>query len=230
MLFEEEDHTSASVTEFIVKEVPFHIVAPFIEKWHYSHSAKGQSPKHCFALMHNGDMIGGMIYGYFAMRNQWKKYSCYGVDEEFQVIELRRLVCVDDTPRNTESYFIGQTIRWLKKNSDYKIIVSYADPHHGHAGTIYKATNFYHVGMTSPGKIIDYNGKRYHDKCIRDINKAHFKKTGERILAQSAVRLINALESGEAKMVDTPGKHIYVMPLNKKSRKLIVDSLKNRSL
>jgi len=224
MLFQ-IDHTTASVTNFTVREVPFNVVAPFIEKWHYSHSAKGQSPKHCFALMHEGDMIGGMIYGFFAMRNQWKKYSVYGVDDEFEVIELRRLVCIDETPRNTESYFIGQTIKWLKKNTNYRIIVSYADPHHGHAGTIYKATNFYHVGMTSPGKIIDYNGQRYHDKCIRDINKAHLRKTGERIPAQSAVRLINALESGEAKMVETPGKHIYVMPLNKKSKKLIVESL-----
>jgi hypothetical protein len=226
MLFQ-IDHTTASVTDFTVREVPFNVVAPFIEKWHYSHSAKGQSPKHCFALMHEGDMIGGMIYGFFAMRNQWKKYSVYGVDDEFEVIELRRLVCIDETPRNTESYFIGQTIKWLKKNTNYRIIVSYADPHHGHAGTIYKATNFYHVGMTSPGKIIDYNGQRYHDKCIRDINKAHLRKTGERIPAQSAVRLINALESGEAKMVETPGKHIYVMPLNKKSKKLIVESLVN---
>lgn len=226
MLFQ-TDHTTASVTDFTVREVPFNVVAPFIEKWHYSHSAKGQSPKNCFALMHDGDMIGAMIYGFFSMRNQWKKYSVYGIDDEFEVIELRRLVCIDETPRNTESYFIGQTIKYLKKNTDYKIIVSYADPHHGHAGTIYKATNFYHVGMTAPGKIIDYNGNRHHDKSIRDINKSHFKKTGERIPAQSALRLIRALESGEAKMIDTPGKHIYVMPLNKKSKKLIEQSLTN---
>lgn len=226
MLFQ-TDHTTASVTDFSVVEVPFNVAAPFIEKWHYSHSAKGQSPKHSFGLMHKGEMIGAMIYGFFAMRNQWKKYSIYGADSEFEVIELRRLVCIDETPRNTESYFISQTIKYLKKNTDYKIIVSYADPHHGHAGTIYKATNFYHLGMTSPGKIIDFNGQRYHDKCIRDINKAHFRKTGERILAQSAVRLVNALESGEAKMVSTPGKHIYIMPLNRKSKKLIVESLKS---
>lgn len=226
MLFQ-TDHTTASVTDFTVREVPFNVVAPFIEKWHYSHSAKGQSPKNCFALMHDGDMIGAMIYGFFSMRNQWKKYSVYGIDDEFEVIELRRLVCIDETPRNTESYFIGQTIKYLKKNTNYKIIVSYADPHHGHAGTIYKATNFYHVGMTAPGKIIDYNGNRHHDKSIRDINKSHFKKTGERIPAQSALRLIRALESGEAKMIDTPGKHIYVMPLNKKSKKLIEQSLTN---
>ena len=215
------DHRDATVTDFTVAEVPFSVVVPFIEKWHYSHSAKGQSPKHSFVLMSKGEVIGAMIYGYFAMRNQWKKYSIYGAEKEFDIIELRRLVCIDDTPRNTESYFIGQTIQHLKKNSDYKLIVSYADPHHGHAGTIYKASNFIHAGMTSPGKIINLNGKRYHDKCIRDINKPHFAKTGERIPAKSATKLINALKSGEAEMVETPGKHIYLYPLINKVRKLI---------
>ena len=85
------DHRDAIVTDFTVAEVPFSVVVPFIEKWHYSHSAKGQSPKHSFVLMNKGEVIGSMIYGYFAMRNQWKKYSIYGAEKEFDIIELRRL-------------------------------------------------------------------------------------------------------------------------------------------
>ena len=85
------DHRDAIVTDFTVAEVPFSVVVPFIEKWHYSHSAKGQSPKHSFILMNEGEVIGAMIYGYFAMRNQWKKYSIYGAEKEFDIIELRRL-------------------------------------------------------------------------------------------------------------------------------------------
>lgn len=158
-------------------------------------------------------MIGAMVYGYTAMVNQWKAFTEYGVEQESDMLELRRLVCIDDTPRNTESYFIGKTLKWLKRNTDYKIIVSYADPHHGHAGTIYKASNFKHVGMSSPGKIIDWNGRRYHDKSIRDYNRAHFQKTGEKIPATIALKLQKALESGEAQMVNTPGKHIYVYNL-----------------
>ena len=101
----------------------------------------------------------------------------------------------------------------MKKNTNFKIIVSYADPHHGHAGTIYKASNFKHIGMSSPGKIIDWDGRRYHDKSIRDYNRTIFKKTGERVLLPMAVKLREALESGEAHMVPTPGKHIYVYDL-----------------
>jgi hypothetical protein len=163
--------------------------------------------------MHEGEMIGAMIYGYTAMFGQWNAFTDYGVEKESDMVELRRLVCIDDTPRNTESYFIGKTIRWLKKNTDYKVIVSYADPHHGHSGTIYKASNFKHIGMTQAGKIIDWNGRRYHDKSVRDINRSIFKRTGERVLVSSAVKMKQALESGEAKFVETPPKHIYVYPL-----------------
>ena len=51
-----------------------------------------------------------MMYGQIAMANVWKKY----VSKEKDLIELRRLCCIDNTPKNTESYFIGFTLRWLK--------------------------------------------------------------------------------------------------------------------
>ena len=109
------------------------------------------------------------------MHNQWMKY----VDHEDELLELRRLCCIDKTPKNTESYFIGKTLRWLKKNTGVKRIVSYAEPFYEHSGTIYKASNFKHVGMSSDGKKILFEGKYYHDKCIRDYDKRLFQKTGE---------------------------------------------------
>ncbi len=211
----ETDHLSCSVKDFTVSLVEFKQVRQFVETWHYRKSAN-TSAQYSFALIHKGEMIGAMIYGLPAMVGQWKRYQEFGVEKERDVIELRRLCCIDETPRNTESYFIGKTIRWIKKNTEHKIILSYADPHHGHEGTIYKASNFQHIGMTSPGKILDWNGKRYHDKSIRDYNRAHFRKTGEKILVPTAIKMKEALETGEAKWVNTPGKHIYVFPLTKK--------------
>ena len=207
------DHLSCSVKEFKVNRTDQRSVKPFIIANHYSNSCRISGFPLAFSLMHSNEMIGAMVYGYTAMVGQWKSFSEYGVEKESDMVELRRLVCIDDTPRNTESYFIGKTIRWLKKNTDFKIIVSYADPHHGHAGTIYKASNFKHVGMSSPGKIIDWDGRRYHDKSIRDYNRRIFKKTGEKVLDTLAVKLRKALEIGEASMVSTPGKHIYVYQL-----------------
>jgi hypothetical protein len=146
-------------------------------------------------------MIGAMFYGRMAMANQWKRFS----DNESDVIELRRLCCIDDTPKNTESFFIGSTLRWLKKNTDKKIVVSYADEEYGHTGIIYKASNFKLEGKRKGAKVIIFNGKKYHDKTIRTKYKGELKPFAKRIK--------EALENGEAIYKNTSGKFCYVYNL-----------------
>lgn len=173
-------------------------IASFIEKWHYSKNVNGLISDYCFKLLDGDKIIGGMMYGRIAMAGVWRKYA----DNENELTELRRLCCIDDTPKNTESYFIGHTLRWLKKRTSIKRVISYADTTYGHEGTIYKASNFKHCGMTSKGRVIMYQGKRYHDKTIRTKYKGKLKPF--------AARIKEALEEGEAEYVKTQGKHIYV--------------------
>lgn len=173
-------------------------IRDFIEKWHYSQNINGLISDYCFKLLDGDKIIGAMIYGRIAMAGVWKKYA----EEEGDLTELRRLCCIDDTPKNTESYFIGKTLRWLKKNTDIKRVISYADMTYNHEGTIYKASNFKHCGMTAKGRVIMYQGKRYHDKTIRTKYKGELKPFAKKVK--------EALETGEAEYVKTQGKHIYI--------------------
>lgn len=152
-------------------------VRDFIEKHHYSHSINGVMASYCFGLYDNLEMVGAMLFGKLGMANTWKKYG----SKEEDVLELRRLVCIDDTPKNTESYFIGKCLRWLKQNTEVKTIVSYADPNYGHQGVIYQATNFKNVGNTAKGKVIIWDGKKYHDKAIRTMYKGELKPFAQRL-------------------------------------------------
>ena len=142
-------------------------ITEFMSTWHYSHSILGLTNSYCFGMYYKDELIGAMIYGRMAMKGQSVKYWDDNVlnaykrglisyqDADSTVLELRRLACIDDTCRNAESYFIGQTIKWLKRNAPMvRIIISYADEQFGHHGIIYKAANFKHVGMTAPGRII----------------------------------------------------------------------------
>ena len=182
-------------------------VVDFIEYWHYSKNVNGLTTDYCFKLLDvDGNMIGAMIYGKIAMANVWKKYA----DKEDDLIELKRLCCIDNTPKNTESFFIGKTLRWLHDNTNIKTVISYADTTYQHSGTIYKASNFTHVGMTAPGRVIMYLGKRYHDKTIRT------KYNG--VLKPFAIKISEALKSGSATYVNTLGKHIYLYNLRNKAR------------
>lgn len=174
-------------------------VAAFIETWHYSKSINGCISDFCYALFdETGKMKGAMFYGRMAMANQHKRFS----SEASEVIELRRLCCVDDTPRNAESYFIGRSLRLLKKDWKGKVVVSYADKEYGHAGTIYKASNFKQLDDVKGAKVIYHDGKKYHDKTIRTKYKGELKPF--------AKRLKNLLETGDAFYKQTAGKHTYV--------------------
>lgn len=179
-------------------------ITNFIETWHYSKSINGVISDYCFKLMNDDQIIGAMIYGRVGMANVWKKY----VDAPEKLIELRRLCCIDDTPKNTESYFIGKTIRWLKKNTNIKKIVSYADTTYGHTGVIYQATNFTLLGNTPPQKVINFNGKLYHDKTIRTKYKGKLKPYAQKIK--------NALNEDKAFYQQTKPKNIYVYNLTKR--------------
>ena len=93
------------VKEFRIKLLERKEVKEFIETWHYSKSINGLRVTYCFGLYNGDDLIGASIYGKPAMNNQASKWNPNNPDK---LLELRRLCCIDDTPKNTESYFIGK--------------------------------------------------------------------------------------------------------------------------
>jgi len=176
-------------------------ITSFLEQWHYSKSINGVVTDYCFKLEHEGKIIGAMVFGQLAMASQWKKYG----KTESDVTELRRLACIDDTEKNTESFFIGKCLRWLQLNTEIKTVVSYADPEYGHSGVIYKASNFVLNGKSADGKVIMWGNKKYHDKTIRTMYKGKLKPYAKRVK--------DALEDGLAYYKKTKGKNVYVYNL-----------------
>lgn len=168
----------------------------------------GLKTSYCFKLMDDDVMIGAMVYGKIGMGGVEQKYT----DNPDGLLELKRLVCVDDTPKNTESYFIGWSLRWLQRNTDLDMIISYADKTYGHEGIVYKATNFKFIGETQPGRVIMYKGVRYHDKTIRTKHNDRYKPF--------AVEIRKALETGEANYVKTKPKNTYVYYFKKRRTKI----------
>lgn len=163
---------------------------------------------YCFKLMDGNTMIGAMVYGTLGMNGVAQKYT----PNPSKILELKRLVCIDDTPKNTESYFIGWTLRWLQRNTDLEMIISYADKTFGHEGVVYKATNFEFVGETSTGRVIMCNGRRYHDKTLRNKHNGKLKPI--------AIELTRALDGGDARYVDTLTKNIYIYKFKKRKQKI----------
>ena len=202
-----------SVTEYTVEQIPRKSIVSFIEKHHYSHNVNGVQSIYHFGLFREGNfglptMIGAMMYAYPSMPSTAAKYNPINPDK---CLELRRLVCIDDTPKNTESYFIGQTFRWLKEYTDMEVIVSFADTHYGHDGVIYKATNFEYLGETSKGQVLMVDGKEMHSRSMNQKRRPYSREIKRRY------------DNGDENIFfkDRSPKKIYVYYLDKKIKRKI---------
>tara|TARA_B100000214_G_scaffold363477_1_gene329025 strand:+ start:2626 stop:3255 length:630 start_codon:yes stop_codon:yes gene_type:complete len=201
------------VTDFTVEHVNRKAIVSFIEKHHYSHNVNGIQSYYHFGLFREGNfgiptMIGAMLYAMPSMPATAAKYNPINPSK---CMELRRLVCIDDTPKNTESYFIGKTFKWLKQNTDVEVIVSFADQHYGHSGVIYKATNFEYIGETASARILMVDGKEYHSRSLNQTARPYGRELKRRY------------DNGDENIFFTSRKpkHIYVYYLNKKIKKEI---------
>lgn len=134
-------------------------VREFISTRHYTGTC-GNGIIHSFALMEHDKMIGACVFS--NPSRQGITIPCV-----YLILELSRLFIVDETVKNTESWFIAQCLNWLKKNTDYEAVVSFSDPTEGHQGGIYKACNFKLMGVTSKNYgYIQPNGEPMHKRQV----------------------------------------------------------------
>ena len=175
--------------------------------FHYKGSKIGGGISVCFALVINGEINGGAVLG--KPRHEGKYPNC---------IDIRRMACLDKSPQNSESYFIGQIIRWVKCNTEYEHVLSYSDKTVGHNGTIYKASNFRQIGETSPTKYIEWNGETYHPRSL-SIDRDYSYRLRDDIKNGKAV-----IKTGKPKII-----WMYDIPKRGRNKKYYISHLSNSS-
>jgi len=190
-----------------VEETTFnHTVRKFLKKWHYSDYVNIQE-KHTFCLFRDGnfgipEMIGVCIYTRPAGPSAGQAYHPQAPD---RVLELRRLCLIDDTPKNAESYFVGRTLRWLRKNTNWEFVLSYADEEQGHTGVIYRASNFKYLGKTKAGKTLEVDGKAFHIRTLSMLDRPYGVEINKRYKEKDP----------DVRILQTLPKHIYTYVLKK---------------
>ena len=157
-------------------------------------------------LFNNERIAGVVIYG-TPSSSSLRKGIC-GVEESFNVAELTRLWIEDGTPKNTESYLIGNTLKLVNK----EIIVSYAEIQQGHLGIVYQATNWLYTGLSAKRTNWTIEGIDKHCQTIAD------KYTAKEIREKYGDRF---------KLVDRPRKHRYVyLNADKRRKRELLKKLK----
>ncbi|MFZ2523630.1 MAG: hypothetical protein WAW92_04565 [Minisyncoccia bacterium] len=138
-----------------IQTCQFKDIRSIFENFHYKKGHMGGGISMCFQMYIDNKQVGGAVLG--LPRHEKKYKNC---------IDIRRMACLDNAPKNSESYFLGQVIKWIRDNTTYDFVLSYSDMTVGHQGTIYKASNFECIGQTTPTKYVEWEGKIYHPRSL----------------------------------------------------------------
>lgn len=116
----------------------------------------GSYPTHWFGAYYNGILGGVIIMG---MPNAFSKM----LGDETKEIErlIARGASASWCPMNLGSNFLMWCIKWMVKNTKYRLFTCYSDPQAKEKGSIYQALNFFYLGKKSGTTI----------RCINPYNK-----------------------------------------------------------
>ena len=175
------------------------------ENWHYSKSVP-VPPLVKVGAWENGKFIGVVIFSRGASSNLMKPY---GLNQD-EGCELTRVALTSH--KSPVSRVVRLAMQFLKRNSpELRLIVSFADPQYGHHGGIYQAGNWLYVGDTAKGKEYWKDGRRLHSRQVSEkgwnIQQGVKRKT---------------VKPSECKIVETNGKHRYLMPLDTDMRDRVI--------
>jgi hypothetical protein len=173
--------------------------------WHYSKSVP-VPPLIKVGVWEFGKFVGVVMFSRGANNNLLKPFGL----TQTEGCELTRIAMTSHA--SPVSRVVRLAIQFLNRNSpDLRLVVSFADPSQGHHGGVYQAGNWVYTG-TQPDSIeyIAPDGKQWHGRMV--------KKKGWTTV-QGKVR--ECWRPDDCTPVNRPGKHRYLMPLDKDMAKQI---------
>ena len=172
-------------------------------RWHYSRSS-ASGRRFRLGVWEEGRFVGALVFGDGAAPLMAQSF---GVRAE-ECLELVRVAL--DSHVTPVSRINATAIRMLRKQvPSLRVIVSFADPQHGHHGGIYQAGNWIYLGVSNSmsGRWLRVNGRVRHPKSIYAI------------YGTRSVAWLRANVDPEARRVDLPAKHKYALPLDAAMRR-----------
>jgi very-short-patch-repair endonuclease len=173
-------------TDLIIKNVEPNIAMTFMKSHHYLPRFR-KTTRATHGVFLNNELIAIMIYG----------LPSYNVSHKFglklrQVLDLSRFVINPKfQKKNLASWTLSRSIKLIKKsNLNVNMIISFADPHFGHTGSIYKAAGWEYDGETRPSYYyIDNNNNIFHKKTLWDHAKKNRMSEEDYALKHSFLRI-----------------------------------------
>ena len=141
----------------------------FIKKYEYLGSMP-QRPTHIFITTLEGKISGVQV---LSVPNMFS--TLLGPSNSHLEKLLSRGACFSLAPKNLPSWQIMNAVRWMVKNTTFRLFSGYADPRAGEQGSIYRACNFMELPGNYGGKIElcepNNPGVWFSDREARKLNR-----------------------------------------------------------
>ncbi|HFQ6827786.1 TPA: protein Mom [Yersinia enterocolitica] len=174
--------------------------------WHYAKAVPvGKLVK--VGAWEDGKFIGVVIFSRGANNRIGQPYSL----QQDQVCELTRVALRQHI--SPVSQILAKAIKFLADVCPgLRLIVSYADKDQNHHGGIYQATNWIYEGLFGVGTVGAFiiKGKKTHPRSV-----------SAKGVKQNLESIRQHLDTN-AQEFKTSGKHKYLMPLDKKMKKILI--------
>ena len=216
--------------EFQIKEVSRSYATDFIQSLHYS-KIMPKLTKHFLGCYLENELVGVLTLGWGTQPKATIAKLFEGLDTK-DYYEIGKMCMKEEMPKNSESQMISAVVKWMKVNTpERQFLYTWADGIMGKPGYVYQAANFLYGGFIWTQIYISDKGEKIHPRSARKLceENVQFKlerepdffvgKKGERIywLTQDFLDYKNILK--------VHGKQFrYILPLNKKARKLLKKS------
>lgn len=218
--------------------------APFVRQHHYA--ASMPVTRLSVGLFRNGaggrsELVGVCVFAHPVNNASVPKSA--GLADPRTACDLGRLVLLDDTGGNAESWMLSRAFKLLRQEKPEIIsVISYADPIRrtderghvfmpGHVGTLYSVMGSRYTGRSSPRiDLILPNGQPISSRAISKIRNA---ECGQRYavdqLVQAGARGPRGGEARTAWLTELeatgflrrqrhPGNHVYLFPLTRAAK------------
>ncbi len=216
--------------EFKINEISRSYSTDFVQSLHYS-KIMPKLTKHFLGCYLKNELVGVLTLGWGTQPKATIAKLFDGLDTK-DYYEIGKMCMKEEMPRNSESQMISAVVKWMKENTPEKqFLYTWADGIMGKPGYVYQAANFLYGGFIWTQIYISDKGEKIHPRSSRRLcdENVQFKldkepdffvgKKGERIywLTQDFLE-----HKGISKI---QGKQFrYILPLNKKARKLLKKS------
>ena len=223
----EEEYVDTS--RLSVRLINKSVAGQFVRTHHYSGKLSSarytlglyyRKDSHPFFVGEMNELIGCLVYGHpvsNATVTSVFKTTELPLDA---ILELTRLVVLDGYGKNIESWFIGQSFKWLRENDPAaKVLVSYADPEQDHTGTIYRATNWLYQGCGAGKLMPDYSVR-----LTEGSGWIHSRTLGAMYGSRSVENLAEKIGHTFWQKKEMPKhRYIYFLPRGRERKKMIAD-------